>query len=248
MRSISSIIKRSGRPLQDLNYQYEVHPFKKEIEGISFRSYDLLPADDDVLLSELLARSDEGENVIDVGAHTGLYSLPLSNSGRNIAAFEPNPLVFEQLAKNVRANPGNVDLFNVGLGHTEGSLTFYVSSARARSSFDEQYAETGNGSISKTIEVRVNTLDTYVEESYIPKPDHIKIDVEGFGLEVLKGSTEIVEAFRPQIYIEVHEIESEKDNTKQIKEHFKRHDYEWERVGTSAYIFSNHSQGQAQSN
>jgi FkbM family methyltransferase len=55
--------------------------------------------------------------------------------------------------------------------------------------------------------VRVETLDSYVEQFHLPPPDFVKIDVEGSELLVLHGMQKILASKHPTLLIEVHRPE-----------------------------------------
>ena len=52
--------------------------------------------------------------------------------------------------------------------------------------------------------VRVTTLDRDIEELRLPAPTFIKIDVEGFELDVLRGAAQTLARERPAVFVEIH--------------------------------------------
>ena len=55
-----------------------------------------------------------------------------------------------------------------------------------------------------SIAINVRTLDDYVAEQSLKQIDVIKIDVEGFELNVLTGGKSSIESYRPKLFVEVH--------------------------------------------
>ncbi len=132
--------------------------------------------------------------IIDVGANVGntvkMFQRMFPNS--SIHAFEPNPTVFEKL-KNNCTNIKSLTLNNLGVGDKKGSLTLNRHSNSGATSFKNPNSITNptySQKIIDKIQVPVVTLSDYVQENSLSNIDLLKIDVEGFEMEVLKGITE----------------------------------------------------------
>lgn len=203
----NSLLKEAGLRIEDLNYERVRYPIRKRVGGVSYVSFDLV-AGDELLRDRLLANATAGDVVYDVGAKTGDYTLPLAAAGCTVYAFEPNPRTFERLERHVELNDlGDADLLNVGVSDEDDELTFYQSSRRGRSSFNRYNAEYGDAEVIATSTVDVVRIDTLVDRGRIEPPDHLKVDVEGLGLEVLRGARATIERSEPTIYFEPHEVE-----------------------------------------
>jgi FkbM family methyltransferase len=129
----------------------------------------------------------------DVGGNKGDYTLMLKESFPNsiITTFEPNPNTFQLLQTNIGDNS---KLINKGVGENKGELELFfdvnnTTSVQASSNPEilKQIAKTTNLT---SVKIDVITLDDYVKE---PQIDLLKIDVEGFELEVLKGAKKLIE-------------------------------------------------------
>ena len=148
------------------------------------------------LLSDARARLFFGECAIDVGAHVGNHSIYFSHVlGLKTFAFEPNPVTFGHLQANVRNN-GLTELCQVR-NAAVGSVAGHV---RAVPGYE------GNSGMA-TVEddpsgaVPLVRLDDEVLDE--PRIDLIKIDVEGWELDVLKGADRTLARHRPLLYIEI---------------------------------------------
>lgn len=135
---------------------------------------------------------------IDVGANIGLTTISNWKNFHNIYCFEPNGLVFNILKTNVAisCDKEKVKLFNVGLGLKAGKYTLKVPKHNFGGAFIQennlQYPLIGHQSIENHIDVQVDIeskdfLNKNIFNKF--KAEHkgiIKIDVEGYELQVLE--------------------------------------------------------------
>tara|TARA_B100000029_G_C17531164_1_gene943296 strand:- start:102 stop:1046 length:945 start_codon:yes stop_codon:yes gene_type:complete len=149
-----------------------------------------------------------GDTCIDVGAYIGSYTLFMANlvgPTGEVFSFEPNKETITILNNNIALNGyENVRLYNHAVGELSGNEKFYKidksSGATANSSLVRN--EKISGDLKDfVIEENVNviTLDDLVENQKIKL---IKIDVEGYELNVLRGAKEIISTYRPIIIME----------------------------------------------
>jgi FkbM family methyltransferase len=131
-----------------------------------------------------------GYLIFDIGGNIGQYALFFSdvNKPGKVLTIEPDPKTYSFLLFNIANNLiDNVEALNIGVGAAESKLTYYADSAtggRKGSFIKEAVGENYHG---KTYEIDITTLDILINKYGIP--DFIKIDVEGFETEVLKGLT-----------------------------------------------------------
>jgi FkbM family methyltransferase len=139
-----------------------------------------------------------GDTALDVGANIGLTTLALAArvgpTGR-VHAFEPNPELVVLLERSLRHNRvTNARLHAVALGAAAGRLDLHVPPRNA-----------GEGSLARNrevpgcrrVSVPVRTLTEVMEEEGIGAVRLVKIDVEGFELQVLQGALPILAARPP---------------------------------------------------
>jgi len=126
--------------------------------------------------------------VFDVGANFGYYSVIAGSVAKQgkVYAFEPDKQNFVEVGYNVGLNNlNNVVIENLGVGNKIGNFSFQPDSVhRGRSRFVENAGE---------YSVSVVTLDSYCNENAIYNIDILKIDVEGFETDVLKGARRIIQ-------------------------------------------------------
>jgi FkbM family methyltransferase len=144
-----------------------------------------------------------GTTVIDVGANVGIFTISLAeavgSSGR-VMAFEPLPANVKRLQANVDLNKlGNVNIYVLALGDSEGEITLHLSDDPAFPSTTEVVQNRGTDEV---LAVPVARLDRIWKEAGFPAVAAVKIDVEGGELAVLKGSEELLATCRPVLLME----------------------------------------------
>jgi FkbM family methyltransferase len=154
---------------------------------------------------ERLLSKNEQVVIFDVGANSGQSVLTFKSlfPTSRIHSFEPSPEIYEQLAVNVEAYDGDVLINNVGIGSVPGEQVFLENSQSEMSSFLRP-GQMGWGKIEKETVVPVITLDEYCARNEISIVDLLKIDTQGYELEVLKGCQRLMDQNRIKlIYLEV---------------------------------------------
>jgi FkbM family methyltransferase len=132
------------------------------------------------------------QTVLDIGANigefTGIFNELFPKA--EIHAFEPLPDCFNKLRERTKELK-NVKVYNIGLGSKDGELELYKSSWHPASSFREMgdlhKQNYPHSSKSENIIVGIRQLDDIFEGSILPENIFIKMDVQGFEDEVIKG-------------------------------------------------------------
>lgn len=142
-----------------------------------------------------------GMTVLDVGGNLGLYTLLISRlvgpTGR-VVTFEPDPDLHALLQYNCTLNAcTNVEAHNLALGRQRDRL---VLRRMILNSGDNTLGAGGSGLFRREIATDVVALDEFLPDL---RPDLIKIDVQGWELEVLRGMERTLTACpRASIYLE----------------------------------------------
>ncbi len=153
-------------------------------------------------LQRLLATLDI-DCVFDVGANSGQYASMLRdycNYKGLIISFEPTPSLVESLKVSARADP-LWQIEAVALGRTESEMVFRTWKQSQSNSFLPLTPNAGD-SISNCdateIKVRVRTLDAMFGDLQVKfgfKRPFLKMDTQGYDLEVFAGGRTIIETF-----------------------------------------------------
>jgi len=154
----------------------------------------------------------QGDTVIDIGAHSGDFSIQLAlAAGKEgyVLAVEPNPYVFDALVKNAALNRDKTNIvpLQAAAGSFSGTITFHYS--------DPGFCNGGElAGISKwrhghpfPLEVPSVQIVPWMKQNIpdrISKVTFIKTDTEGFDLTVLQSFEEIIDQNHPTIYAEMY--------------------------------------------
>lgn len=169
-------------------------------------------------ISSALIQNIESPLVLDIGANLGAYSIPIAKSiqniGGNVIAFEPQRIVYYQLCGNVILNRlDNYQALNKALGDFDGEVEIpdvnYEDNPNIGAfSLNKKYRDCLNNQqymLEKTTNIPMLKLDSLKLDKH---PTLIKIDVEGYELNVLKGGEKFLEEhFFPPILLEAWELD-----------------------------------------
>lgn len=145
-------------------------------------------------------------SVVDIGANVGQFSLLVRalHPAARIVAFEPLPEAAARY-RQVFDGDGRVTLHEAAVSPEAGTATMHVSAAADSSSLlpiSKRQSELFPGTEEVgTTDVAVGPLDQFVNVSEIQAPAMLKIDVQGFELEVLRGSVTLLPSF-DHVYVE----------------------------------------------
>lgn len=129
---------------------------------------------------------------VDVGAHVGFWTMAMLRDFQYVVAFEPVPQFRDCWRKNVGATPAieSCELHECALGSKMGDVSMVVDPA-----------DSGGTHVSQT-DARGLTLMMTLDSYNLNAIDFLKIDCEGYELEVLKGAVETLERCKPCVIVE----------------------------------------------
>ena len=132
----------------------------------------------------------ENQIVIDVGAAIGATVRLFSQKAKAVYAFEPQSTNFKHLETVIKLEEiGNVIPINSAVSDKVGTATFYNRESHGIHSLGMH----NKGSAGTRSEVEVTTLDNFCQKN-LPSEEIalLKIDVEGFEYDVLKGAVDLL--------------------------------------------------------
>lgn len=185
-----------GEVIVKTRFGFSIHldpSFDKNIENVIYERGVYEQGTTEYIRQTLKA----GDCFVDVGANIGYLSLvaaaAVQSNGR-VYAFEPVHSTFEILEKNKELNGfKHIQTHQFALGNTTESLTIYPEKEnRGGASITNKRSDKGE-------EIQVKRLD----DLHIgQKVNLLKVDVEGFEWEVLKGAAKTIQKDKPIIIVE----------------------------------------------
>ena len=167
-----------------------------------------------------------GDVVWDIGANRGLYTRQFSDrvgEDGHVFAFEPSSANFDHLAREC-GQLTNVSLFQFALGEQDGEVAFAQGDDEIGAT--SRVVEGKNG-----VSVEIRSGDSLLSQSLAESPDVVKIDVEGFELEVLAGMQTLLSNPKTRaVGVEVHfrllEERGKTDGARSIEKSLQRAGYQ----------------------
>lgn len=165
---------------------------------------------------------NEGDTVIDIGAHIGAFSLFASKYAKKgkVFSFEPVPDNFEILAENIALNTAdNVIAVNKAVSDKNGKQKIFLNNKNTgRHSLYSQRADAG------AINIDVISLDNFISKNKIKSIDFLKMDCEGSEYPILFNSSKNTLKKINKISMEYHNLD-EKNNGRVLKEFLEKNGF-----------------------
>jgi FkbM family methyltransferase len=146
-----------------------------------------------------------GDSYLDVGAHVGYLALVaqrLVGSEGSVVAIDPDPQAFGYLTRNAMLNEAPMRCLQLAIADRAGTIEFGLAPQLGWSTaVRSRHASVDAAAVA----VQANTLDAIVEK-YHPDgtmPRLVKIDVEGFEPQVLRGARRVLDARKSCWIVEI---------------------------------------------
>ena len=178
------------------------------------------------ITKELIDSLDSDTVFYDIGALVGYYTIFASKICKEgeVHAFELDPHYLTEIQKSLARNGTDAILNHKAVSHTTGKDLGYSGDVGFASiNKDENTTQTRS--------VETISLDQYIK--YNTYPDIMKIDIEGFEYNALKGAEGVLRAGYPKkLFLELHppKIRTYGGSTQEILSILKSHDYECEPI------------------
>ena len=167
--------------------------FRFSLRGLGFNNWrSLRESGEEWVVGQVLKKLPLGDRptFLDVGANAGEYSQLLVKYFPKaiVHAFEPHPKTFAVLKENVR---DLVECHPLALGSEKGGFHLYDrggDDGGIRASLAKEALEAVQSKPLTAYPVTVSTVDDFVKEQSIQHVNFMKIDTEGFEMDVLQGA------------------------------------------------------------
>lgn len=151
-----------------------------------------------------------GDFAIDIGAHIGDTAMPMALvAGKEglVLAFDPNPHVFKILTENSGLNKEltNIVPVNVAITTHDGEFFFNSSEATFNNGGISETEKNKHGKFGLPQKVKGVNLEKFLKENYsqyVDKLKAIKIDAEGYDVEIIKSIIPVIKAHKPHLIVE----------------------------------------------
>jgi FkbM family methyltransferase len=178
-------------------------------------SWDIVKSNFDRGTTEIIESIvSEGDNVFDIGANIGYYSVLISREiGEDgfLTCFEPEKTNYDFLRSNLEPlSFSNHALEKKAVSAKRGSINLSIDKYNRGAHTVESTSNSG-------IDVETTTIDRYMEESSIESLDFIKIDVEGHEGKVLEGGETTISHQKPKIILEFNDTYWGEINTRALR-------------------------------
>lgn len=133
-----------------------------------------------------------GDTIWDVGANIGIYTeyfLEWTGNKGSVIAFEPLPQAYATLEQKFKDHPlrQNVELVQMALADRIGEAVFAGEVEGDSITTTAHISDATDRASTTDIKVKLSTADHVVQNPGVKSPVVVKIDVEGFEEDVLKG-------------------------------------------------------------
>jgi FkbM family methyltransferase len=209
LNKMSSIAMAHNNNYMVDNYHYT--------EGIKFLTYP----PDKCIISELISKNHVWEPhmhkifekyinkesiVLEGGCHIGTHTLKLGLLGKQVLSFEPmtnsNVILRENLKIN---NITNVTVYNEGLSNKTDVAYFEWIGHNNPGASGLANNPMGKPSYTKPIEKKHPVTLITIDSLQLEKLDFIKLDVEGYEINVIEGAIDTIKKCNPIITLEIYE-------------------------------------------
>jgi FkbM family methyltransferase len=164
--------------------------------------------------------------VFDIGANIGVFTCFAANLVKKgkVFAFEPVSMVFDILRKNAESYR-NIEIFQLGLGSREETKEILIRTWNpGYSTIEDSAVQRPKESFDIKENIEISKLDNIVNKLNLEKINFIKIDVEGYEVEVLRGGIETIKKFRPTLGVSLHNQSFEKEIRKIFEKEIKNYE------------------------
>ncbi len=151
-----------------------------------------------------------GDNVIDLGAYSGLTAIAFSRAvgpRGKVVALEPDPINFSAARYNVATHARVNGLNNIVIAPMAAAAADGVLEMSSEGTMGSALVSIVGGYRGTTVQVEARTLDSIAREFGLDHVEFVKIDIEGAEKFVVPASGAFFDKYRPRVLIEGHKVQ-----------------------------------------
>ena len=191
-------------------FKFYSYPQRKDLTRWMLKH--LKPWDYDQILKLKNILKDSKSLFIDCGSNFGAYSIVISSLCKNtkVLSFDASKKMISRLKENIKLNKlSNIQAFNYGVGEKNSKDYFNDSDNEFMNLGSYRFEKKTNSRLLKVI-----ALDSFLKKFQLLKYNKIviKLDIEGYEFEALKGLQKIIKTFKPIFFIEISKMLLEHPN------------------------------------
>lgn len=152
----------------------------------------------------LIKNLKENSVYLDIGANIGTTTLPIAllHPSIEVHSFEPNPRINKKLRRNIKMNAAtNIRVFDYGVSNKASQAELFFTKSEKGNHGTSALRQNSDIVFPDKIDIQLHSVDEHSVECNLPV-SLIKIDVQGFELEVLLGAQNTIKKYKPIIIFE----------------------------------------------
>lgn len=158
---------------------------------------------------------NKDSDCIDIGVYRGVYTYEMSKYAKVVHSFEANPIIFENLKKNLMKLKKNINFHNFALSNKNEKVELKIPIRNSNSSKDnyKEYYKLGRATIHE--DNAIQNYEKFIIDgkklddcNFKNKISLIKIDVEGHEIPVIEGGMKTILDNKPTLIVEIEERHS----------------------------------------
>jgi len=141
--------------------------------------------------------------ILDIGANVGTHTILFAKEFKQVHSFEPNPTLWASFERNAELNSlNNVILHKAGLADVDALQPFYLIAKNNMGLGTFSSVEQYDLPLEVVGNFRILNGDSYVKSLGLNNIDAIKLDVQDYEPEVLRGLVEALRKHQPIVWLE----------------------------------------------
>ena len=188
--------------------------------------------EEDPYFNVLKSFFNENKQAIDIGANMGVFTAYLLKHFSNVIAIEPNPLLVKKIKRIFSKQ--NLVVIEGAAGSESKIVELAIPTINGKEVTGWAKVNSSNFSIDNNVSNKKISVNQYkLDQFSYSNIGFIKIDVEGYELETLKGAKNTLLANKPVLFIEIEERHAGKGHFKEVDSYLKLLGY------SGQYLFEN---------